>query len=97
MVAVPETRPTTIEGWTVREVRGATAILRGPRRRLDGDTRGYGAGCGPHQFDRALGQPLDRSNGWRIDRRAINRFGQLEQMDRRVVVPEEAAWRTLAA
>src|SRR5258705_10005145 len=30
MVAVPETRPTTIEGWTVREVRGATAILEGP-------------------------------------------------------------------
>ena len=30
MVAVPETRPTTIEGWTVREVRGATAILDGP-------------------------------------------------------------------
>jgi hypothetical protein len=30
MVAVPETRPTTIEGWTVREVRGRTAILEGP-------------------------------------------------------------------
>jgi len=30
MVAVPETRPTTIEGWTVREVRGGTAILEGP-------------------------------------------------------------------
>ena len=30
MVAVPETRPTTIEGWTVREVRGAAAILEGP-------------------------------------------------------------------
>lgn len=30
MVAVPETRPTTIEGWTVREVRGATAVLEGP-------------------------------------------------------------------
>jgi hypothetical protein len=30
LVAVPETRPTTIEGWTVREVRGATAILEGP-------------------------------------------------------------------
>src|SRR6266481_9587993 len=30
MVAVPETRPTTIEGWTVREVRGGTAILDGP-------------------------------------------------------------------
>jgi len=29
-VAVPETRPTTIEGWTVREVRGAAAILEGP-------------------------------------------------------------------
>jgi len=30
MVPVPETRPTTIEGWTVREVRGGTAILEGP-------------------------------------------------------------------
>ena len=30
MGPVPETRPTTIEGWTVREVRGGTAILEGP-------------------------------------------------------------------
>ena len=30
MVPVPETRPTTIEGWTVRDVRGGTAILEGP-------------------------------------------------------------------
>ena len=30
MGPVPETRPTTIEGWTVREVRGGTAILDGP-------------------------------------------------------------------
>ena len=30
MVAVPEARTTTIDGWTVREVRGATAILDGP-------------------------------------------------------------------
>ena len=30
MLAVPETRPTTIEGWTVREVRRGTAILEGP-------------------------------------------------------------------
>jgi hypothetical protein len=27
---VPETKPMTIEGWTVREVVGATAILDGP-------------------------------------------------------------------
>jgi hypothetical protein len=26
----PETRPTTIEGWTVRDVRGGTAFLEGP-------------------------------------------------------------------
>ena len=26
----PETRPTTIDGWTVREVRGGTAVLEGP-------------------------------------------------------------------
>jgi hypothetical protein len=30
MVPVPETRPTTIEGWTVRDVRDGTAILDGP-------------------------------------------------------------------
>jgi hypothetical protein len=29
-VAVPETRPTTIEGWTVREVVGGTVVLEGP-------------------------------------------------------------------
>ena len=41
MVAVPETRPTTIEGWTVREVQGGTAILEGPdgvRMASRGDT-----------------------------------------------------------
>ena len=27
---VPETKPTTIEGWTIREVNGATAVLEGP-------------------------------------------------------------------
>jgi hypothetical protein len=27
---VPETRPTTIEGWTVREVVGGTVVLEGP-------------------------------------------------------------------
>src|SRR4029077_18661277 len=26
----PETRPTTIEGWTIREVVGGTAVLEGP-------------------------------------------------------------------
>jgi hypothetical protein len=41
MVAVPETRPTTIEGWTVLEVRGGTAVLEGPdgvRAAARGDT-----------------------------------------------------------
>jgi hypothetical protein len=27
---VPESRPTTIEGWTIREVSGGTAVLVGP-------------------------------------------------------------------
>src|SRR5262249_62244616 len=27
---VPETRPTTIEGWTLLEVKGGTAVLEGP-------------------------------------------------------------------
>ena len=38
---VPETRPTTIEGWTVREVRGEAIILQGPdgvRKVMRGDT-----------------------------------------------------------
>jgi hypothetical protein len=30
LAPAPETRPTTIEGWTVREVRGGTAVLEGP-------------------------------------------------------------------
>jgi hypothetical protein len=37
----PETRPTTIEGWTVLDVRGATAVLGGPdgvRMAMRGDT-----------------------------------------------------------
>jgi hypothetical protein len=30
LVPVPETRPTTIEGWTVRDVAGSVAVLEGP-------------------------------------------------------------------
>jgi hypothetical protein len=30
MVPVAETKPTTIEGWTVLDVRGGTAVLEGP-------------------------------------------------------------------
>jgi hypothetical protein len=30
LIPVPETRPTTIEGWTVREVVNGTAVLEGP-------------------------------------------------------------------
>jgi hypothetical protein len=30
LVPAPETRPTTIEGWTVLDVRGGTAVLEGP-------------------------------------------------------------------
>jgi hypothetical protein len=38
---VPETRPTTIEGWTIREVNGGTAVLEGPNgvwKAVRGDT-----------------------------------------------------------
>ena len=38
---VPETKPTTIKGWTVREVEGGTAVLEGPNgiwRATLGDT-----------------------------------------------------------
>jgi hypothetical protein len=41
MVPVAETRPTTIEGWTVLEVRGGTVVLEGPdgvRTAIRGDT-----------------------------------------------------------
>ena len=41
MVPVPETKPTTIEGWTVLDVRGGTAVLEGPdgvRTAARGDT-----------------------------------------------------------
>ena len=37
----PETRPTTIEGWIVRDVRGGTVVLEGPdgiRTAMAGDT-----------------------------------------------------------
>ena len=30
LAPVPETRPTTIEGWTLREVINGTAVLEGP-------------------------------------------------------------------
>jgi hypothetical protein len=41
VVPVAETRPTTIEGWTVLEVRGGTVVLEGPdgvRTAVRGDT-----------------------------------------------------------
>ncbi|HEX3340846.1 MAG TPA: hypothetical protein VHT68_16945 [Pseudolabrys sp.] len=41
LVPVPETRPTTIEGWTLREVINGTAVLEGPNgtwRAMPGDT-----------------------------------------------------------
>lgn len=45
-LSVPETRPTTIEGWAVLDVRGGTAVLEGPdgiRMAAQGDVvRGIG-------------------------------------------------------
>lgn len=41
LTPTPETRPTTIEGWTLREVTNGTAVLEGPdgiRRVTRGDT-----------------------------------------------------------
>lgn len=41
LAPVPETRPTTIEGWTLREVTNGTAVLEGPNgtwRVTRGDT-----------------------------------------------------------
>ena len=55
----PETRPRTIEGWTVHDVVGGTAILEGPdgiRKATHGDTV---PGVGRVEFNCALGRPLD--------------------------------------
>src|SRR5262249_32009484 len=30
IIPVPETRPTTVQGWVVRDVAGGTAVLEGP-------------------------------------------------------------------
>ena len=41
LAPAPETRPTTIEGWIVRDVRGGTVVLEGPdgiRTAMVGDT-----------------------------------------------------------
>jgi len=41
ILPAPETRPTTIEGWTIRDVRGGTVVLEGPdgiRTAVAGDT-----------------------------------------------------------
>jgi hypothetical protein len=41
LTPAPDTRPTTIEGWTVLDVRGGTAVLAGPdgvRMAMRGDT-----------------------------------------------------------
>ena len=54
-IPFPETKPTTIEGWTVRDVVDGVAILEGP----DGDQEGYawryGAGSGEGGVNCALG------------------------------------------
>jgi hypothetical protein len=39
---VPESRPTTIEGWTIREVSGGTAVLVGPNGVWKRDPRRHG-------------------------------------------------------
>ena len=43
---MPETRPTTIEGWTLRDVIGGTVVSGRARRHLEGGTRRHGAGSG---------------------------------------------------
>jgi hypothetical protein len=56
---VPETRPTTIEGWTLLEVKGGTAVLEGPNG-VWRATRGDGTRRRKDRLNRALGQSLDR-------------------------------------
>src|SRR5262249_37377663 len=59
-VAVPEARPTTIEGWAIREGEGGEGVRGGPSGRGAGGAGRYGAGNRTDRFDRTLGQPLDR-------------------------------------
>lgn len=46
VVAAPETRPATVEGWTVREVRGGTVVLEGPDGIRTGSVGDIVAGVG---------------------------------------------------
>ena len=71
LAPAPETRPTTIPGWTVVEVRDGTAVLEGPegiKMAARGDTI---PGIGRIRFHRALGQPLDRCHRAWIDCDAV--------------------------
>ena len=54
-VAVPETRPTTIEGWTVRDVVDGKAVLVGPNGILGRGARRHGTWSGDDRFYCALG------------------------------------------
>ena len=59
LTPTPETRPTTIEGWTLREVANGTAILEGPdgiRRVSSGDMI---PGVGQSGIYFSLGKPSD--------------------------------------
>jgi hypothetical protein len=51
LTPTPETRPTTIEGWTLREVVNGTAVIR-----LEGDAGADGAGDRPGGLYCSLGQ-----------------------------------------
>ena len=71
LVAAPETRPATIPGWTVVDVRDGTAVLEGPdgiRMAARGDTI---PGAGTRGVHRALGQPLGHCHRRRIDCDAV--------------------------
>ena len=58
MPAGLETTPTTIAGWTLREVTNGTAVLQGAYRHLEGEARGHGAGAWESDFYCSLGQRL---------------------------------------
>ena len=67
LTPAPETRPATIDGWTVREVYGGAAVLIGTDRVWTVRPGDYVPGVGRIEFDHSLGQPLDRGNHRRLD------------------------------
>ena len=93
MPAGLETTPTTIAGWTLREVTNGTAVLQGAYRHLEGEARGHGAGAWESDFYCSLGQRLG-SRDWRgllCECPAGPRRWKLQTVSRKLVVSATVA------